>query len=269
LNYVINGVKATKAEFNALDPGLIYSIEIIPAEQAKTIYDGIDNKHSVLFVTTNDSESGKKFKEKIDKLYRVNVSGSNSASVSSSTGVVAVNTSSGNGVSINAEATHAPVADSQVITIVATPHSYSLAAVAKDGGKGKVDTIIVNGKPTLYKRYEPYTVAYSSDSLYKVSSDVKPMVYTIKSRNNIAYAKTFAPGKLYITSDSNAETNIEHLSSKMIMIDGKEATAQALKKLSAADIESMNVKSGEEVIKKYGDKAKNGVVFITTKKAKK
>jgi len=65
---------------------------------------------------------------------------------------------------------------------------------------------------------------------------------------------------------SNREAHIENLSTKLIFIDGKEATERDLKKLSAADIKSMSTKSGEEVTKQYGDKAKEGVLFITTKK---
>jgi len=69
-------------------------------------------------------------------------------------------------------------------------------------------------------------------------------------------------------ADGNNETNIDHLSAKLIFIDGKEATAKEFKKLSAADIESMTVKSGTAVTKEYGDKAKSGVLMITTKKSK-
>ena len=67
----------------------------------------------------------------------------------------------------------------------------------------------------------------------------------------------------------NNETSIDHLSDKLTFIDGKEATAKDLKNLRASDIESMSVKKGTDMIKQYGDKAKNGVVFITTTKAKK
>ena len=65
---------------------------------------------------------------------------------------------------------------------------------------------------------------------------------------------------------SNNETSIDHLSSKIIIIDGKKATESDMKKLSAADIESMSVKSSDEITKKYGSKARDGVVFIETKK---
>ncbi|HEY4326008.1 MAG TPA: M56 family metallopeptidase [Mucilaginibacter sp.] len=274
LNYVINGVKATKADFNALDSSLIYSIEILPADQAKTVYDGLDNKHSVLFVTTDDSESGKRFKEKIDKSYTANGSGNNRTAVSTGNGVITTNASSGSGISISGVSTNAAVARVEITGVQIAPQAYKITTMPRVGGKVKVDTIIVNGKPVAYKRFEPYVVmSYSPDSLYRVSGNLKkPMTYSIGKGNTIyVRGNNPPPAKVYTISpsDFDADGNIEHLSAKMIMIDGKEATKSDLKKLSAADIESMNVKSGEEVIKKYGDKAKNGVVFITTTKAKK
>ncbi len=49
-------------------------------------------------------------------------------------------------------------------------------------------------------------------------------------------------------------------------IDGKKAKAKSLKKMSPEDIESINVFKGDKAIEKYGKKAKNGVIEITTKK---
>jgi len=92
-----------------------------------------------------------------------------------------------------------------------------------------------------------------------IRDDLKPIVVVGYGRQN----------PLYRTGSSkNAEANIDNFSSKLIIIDGKEASAKELKKLSAADIESMSSKTGAEMIKQYGDKAKGGVLFITTKKAK-
>lgn len=53
---------------------------------------------------------------------------------------------------------------------------------------------------------------------------------------------------------------------KLIIIDGKEATQKQLKKLSAAQIETINIMYKNAAITKYGDKAKNGVITISTKK---
>jgi bla regulator protein BlaR1 len=64
--------------------------------------------------------------------------------------------------------------------------------------------------------------------------------------------------------------SINNMAEKLIVLDGKEVDAndKAWKKLPAADIQSINVKNGPDMVEKYGDKAKNGVVFINTKKAK-
>ncbi len=52
----------------------------------------------------------------------------------------------------------------------------------------------------------------------------------------------------------------------LIYIDGKEASKEKMKKLDSDKIESVNVLKGESAIKKYGKKAENGVIEITTKK---
>lgn len=51
-------------------------------------------------------------------------------------------------------------------------------------------------------------------------------------------------------------------------VDGKKSKSKAIKELSPSDIESMKVLKGDKAVEKYGKKAKNGVVEITTKKGK-
>ncbi|MDR1861318.1 MAG: TonB-dependent receptor plug domain-containing protein [Bacteroidales bacterium] len=55
----------------------------------------------------------------------------------------------------------------------------------------------------------------------------------------------------------------------LIIINGKEATSAELSALSADDIESITVLKDADAIKKYGSKATNGVVEVTTKSAAK
>jgi bla regulator protein BlaR1 len=49
-------------------------------------------------------------------------------------------------------------------------------------------------------------------------------------------------------------------------VDGKEVKKDVVDTLNPDDIESVNVLKGDAAIKKYGEKAKNGVIEITTKK---
>lgn len=52
----------------------------------------------------------------------------------------------------------------------------------------------------------------------------------------------------------------------LIIIDGKESSRSKLDNLDPDAIESMNVLKGDAAVKKYGEKAKEGVIEITTKK---
>ncbi|MGZ3755021.1 MAG: M56 family metallopeptidase [Mucilaginibacter sp.] len=175
--------------------------------------------------------------------------------------------------------------------IKSSNHIYINGALAKTDSlkliKGHIDSVYIASGKALTLRSNVYRgsgrIAYTlSDSargdqkkilLDKMQSvtvvgraragkndSIENKVFGLKVRQantlNLTYAKR------------NRENNIENLSSKLIFIDGKEASERDLKKLSAASIESMSAQSGDDIVKKYGDKAKDGVLFITTKKAR-
>ena len=263
LKYVINGVKSTKADFKNLDPDHILSLDIVSAELANAVLNETDNNHDVMFVTTDDSEEGKKLKVKIDRiLHDHDISGKGELTVTGfssdhHSGPTSIGTGSSN------------VAVSDVLIVGAPPKLFKIKPKKSRSLTQKTDTL----KFTI-KKLQFAAKAFAPDTVRIVGISGDQSANTITSGDNIyvvpGKAVTINPKyttkKFRVYSDFNNETNIEHLSAKLIMIDGKEATEHDLKKLSAAAIESMSVKSGEEMTKKYGDKAKNGVVFITTKK---
>jgi len=278
LKYVINGVKATKADFKALDPDHIFSVNLVSAEQANTLLNETGNRHGVLFVTTNDSESGKKFKEKIDYL-----TGAGNRSVSGAGAITFTATggdSNNEGGSYSVGTTATSGSDLAVVEVA--PKLYKVRPMKSRPLRLK-DTLafVTNNTPVATELYtEPDTIgisnikigkgAYNLTSLDKTQDKIyvsKGLTYTYKKPVKINLKYTTQAFKVYTTNHNDA--NIEHLSAKLIMIDGKEATERELKKLSAAEIESMSVKTGDDITKKYGDKAKNGIVFITTKKGDK
>jgi len=170
LNYVINGLKATKAEFNSLDSSRIYSIEIMSAEQARKIYDQIDNNNDVLFLTTNNSEAGKKFKQKLDKLNGVDGVNTNIAAIANGriikggtkNGVITNSVSSGDGT--NAITTIVTsVGGYDVVGAQVTPKIYKLKRKHLVGGKYTVDTLtmISNDKPTVIENDLDSTKVYT------------------------------------------------------------------------------------------------------------
>jgi hypothetical protein len=62
------------------------------------------------------------------------------------------------------------------------------------------------------------------------------------------------------------ETTQTDMSKALFLIDGKEATEDDMKNLDSSELDSMTVLKDKMAIEKYGNKGKNGVVEITTKK---
>ncbi len=271
LTYVINGKKVTKAAFKALDPDQIYSIEIVSGEEAAKIIDNVDSNHEVLFVTTDDSEAGKRFKEKLDKL---NGNGYINDASSMSVYSYGQNGASGNGYSSGAVTVNGTLKmDSNFSTM-----RYNVKPLKLHKFKALPKGTYTIMADSLYTNDAPIAMGEGADSVsvYELHSDKsKGKLYTYKIRPQ-AWAKSKSmPNRTFVYSPKpttatgwsfNNETSIEHLSSKIIIIDGKKATESDMKKLSAADIESMSVKSGDDITRKYGSKARDGVVFIETKK---
>ena len=62
-----------------------------------------------------------------------------------------------------------------------------------------------------------------------------------------------------VTVDANNST-------PLFIIDGKEISSSSINAISPDQIDSMSIVKGESALKIYGEKAKNGVVIITTKR---
>ncbi len=220
LTYVINGVKSDKTAFRALDPDHIYSIEIMSGEQAKKVLDQVDTKHNVLFVTTDNSDAGKKFKEKLDDL---------------------------------------------------NANEPKIATVEVDNSKGQYHVSYLKKAQAIKSLNGNWVVVDNggdSIRMHRLDSG-KLRTYrmdNIKGKPAMAYSlhnMTYTPGP---GLSFNTESTIDNFSNKLIIINGKEATQADLKKLSAFDIQRMVLKTDQETRELYGDRAKNGVVFILTKK---
>ncbi|MGE5518331.1 MAG: energy transducer TonB, partial [Candidatus Dadabacteria bacterium] len=85
------------------------------------------------------------------------------------------------------------------------------------------------------------------------------VVIKLKSKGEIQSTKENNKPNVTINDKSNSPK-------PMYMVDGKE-NADALETLKPEGIQSVNVLKGDAAEKKYGDKGKNGVIEITTKKA--
>ena len=67
-------------------------------------------------------------------------------------------------------------------------------------------------------------------------------------------------------NDRNLIFNYDGTDKPLFYVNGKKTTKKEVEKLAPHDIETIEVLKGESAINKYGKKAKNGVVEITTKK---
>jgi hypothetical protein len=258
VNYVINGVKATRADLKAMDPARIYSLDMMPAEKAKEFFPELSNNQRVLFVTTDDSETGKKLKEKMDKT----MGGGTLARARTMT--VTANGSSdhdpvvisGTGISISGSSDEAPMAvgsndNVTSVMVVTDPKVATRAIVKKD--------VYVTGSPkATYILKEdgdaPDVVYFDSEDSDKKTP--KHKTYTFKD----------SPRFRVNGFVSNNGSSINNFGDKLIVIDGKVASEKQMKNLKITDIKSLTEKVDDATKEKYGDKAKNGVLFITPKK---
>ncbi|WP_299216377.1 M56 family metallopeptidase [uncultured Aquimarina sp.] len=112
------------------------------------------------------------------------------------------------------------------------------------------------------------------ESLFIVESDKKHKRKVIRKKGN--------KNKFIIKSDHNDDEDHIFINSDdhktifdfdgnsgkdpLFFIDGKKASKKEVKKLKSDEIQSIDISKGKASVKKYGKKAKDGVINITTKK---
>ena len=160
------------------------------------------------------------------------------------------------------------------------------ANVATFSGTGVYkEDVVVTGYPTKNSNREVVVTGYGTKNNnkdvvvtgYRTKSDnnnkdVVVTGYATKSDNRGLY-RTQTDNVVYVTGQPAVTTtlrlnNMDRISDKLIVIDGKIASEKEIKKLSAFEIDRMSTSNSADTVKKYGDKAKYGVVYIYTKKGK-
>ncbi len=132
------------------------------------------------------------------------------------------------------------------------------------------ETIKVNGKKVTREEYEAMK---DEDGMHEKHIKIKK----IKGSNGDSDSNVF----IFKDSEDEGELDIEVISEEgngyffinmdgnekpLYVIDGKETMEYDIKLMEPSEIKSMNVLKGETAKEKYGEKGKNGVVEITTKK---
>jgi hypothetical protein len=265
LNYLLNGKKITIDEFNKIDPNKIIAVNIVTAETAKAMLNDYDSmgfkpKSKILFVTTSDSEKGKQLADKLNdtRVTAVRVSGKNFQVARDlrprlADSVVIVQ---GYG-SINRDITKLRLSSKSLDG--RSPRELDSIIVLRGGTPARLQELNIDAIPATHLQTQ--TFAYKSPADTKRLSSITVTGRAIKS-SDIAEVRALQGNVFY------SDKSISRISDKLIVIDGKEATEKDLKKLSAFDIDRMSTSSDADTVKKYGAKAKYGVVYIYTKKAK-
>jgi TonB-dependent SusC/RagA subfamily outer membrane receptor len=97
------------------------------------------------------------------------------------------------------------------------------------------------------------------DTDTEINTDDNGNVVIIKQTSDNDGAKTShkKTKNFWISSDNKKP---------LFIIDGKESSKDELDKIDSETIKKVEVLKGKSAINKYGDKGKNGVILITTKK---
>lgn len=147
-----------------------------------------------------------------------------------------------------------------------------ITIIKKDGDK----KIIVNGKELTEEEMEEMNIHIEEGNDFVWESN--------KGKKHVKVKKMKKGNKedVFIIKDSDDDdADIEVISGEgngfffidndregdpLYIIDGKEASAKKMKKLNPDDIATIDVRKGDAATKKYGEKAKNGVIEVITKK---
>ena len=132
--------------------------------------------------------------------------------------------------------------ESSADVVVATPRPpkppYKTVTITKNmavAAKPQVTTVIT-------KTVDGITTEEVSDNIAKIAPDGNPAIYITKN------------------TSANDKSNV------LFIVDGK--PVKDLSKVVSTDIKSVKVLTDKDATKAYGEKGKNGVVVITTKKGK-
>ncbi|MBD1384518.1 M56 family metallopeptidase [Mucilaginibacter rigui] len=244
MNIVLNGKKVDNAIFSKVDPSTIESVNIINSGDRK--FNAVENytfnnNKDVIFIATKDSEEGKALSDKLGKrrqITNIRINGVNKNTDNLSGSEVAV-ISALPGLKLNGNVNN--------VTVIARKKDGSTSA-------DDVKEVVVTGYGTATKL---------TDSIHLNGNNI---VFAATPQTKLKNVKGWNTTASYVYTTNS--TNVNRISDKLIVIDGKIASEKELKKLSAFDIDRMSTSNSADTVKKYGDKAKYGVVYIYTKKGK-
>ncbi len=109
------------------------------------------------------------------------------------------------------------------------------------------------------------------DTLKSTKAEITKILFVANDAVDDAEIRIeYKVNKVVFIADDGKETEISDSVKKnnntLFIIDGKEISSEEIKNIPANSIEKIEILKGEKAIDKYGKRAKDGVVIITTKK---
>lgn len=238
LVFVVNGVVSAGKN---LDPTKIENMYILTGDNARRLAKIEEDKPvKVAYIITKDAPNKEDLEKNVPKdiiirkVVASNLSGDAVLSDDNNVNVVTV-----------APATKS--LDVRKVKGVVVAKGLSSAATASSNS-----TVTINGV-----KANPVALSYSirsdDDAVVANGGDVVVTGYGKK-----ANVKALKMNGVSVMANGDKEP--------FIVIDGKTSTIDAFKKLDVKTVESISILQGDDATKKYGDKAKDGVVLVTTRK---
>jgi|GEM_PF-1255169 Antirepressor regulating drug resistance, predicted signal transduction N-terminal membrane component len=137
------------------------------------------------------------------------------------------------------------------------------AGVTSDAHRKIINTVTQEGKTEVFvngKRVDPAYLDSITDGKVKRLSYSETKTIT----DDDGKTEVFINGKKIDLDKVSSSSSIDSFSPSFIILNGKEVEASKLKDISNTSIKEIKVIKGEEAIEKYGERAKDGVVIITT-----
>ena len=137
--------------------------------------------------------------------------------------------------------------------------------------------IIINGKKQKFWIHKLGEKLISNDKITEIQLEIKDLdslkVLNVNDEDNasenIFIIKTddnkFSEQK--IVKKENIVLRSSNNDKPLVIVDGKERSSKEMKEISPDSIEKVEVLKGKSAIDKFGEKGKNGVILITTKKS--
>lgn len=146
--------------------------------------------------------------------------------------------------------------DLKLITVngfkVDESNSNEKSIIVFDRSSNEKPLIYIDGKELENKNLEDIDATHI-EKMDVLTGERALDVYGTKGKN----------GVIMITSKQNQTVNINE---PLVILDGKELEQKKLTDIDPETIESINVLKGEKATEVYGEKGKNGVIEITSKK---